>query len=62
MLGAGEETCLLNLLREKKFITRDDANRFKILNLNYIISSLISAGFKIKKYSVKGEKRYELKQ
>jgi len=62
MLGAGEPICLLNLLRKKKFITRDDAYRINILSIDYIISSLISAGFKIKQYSVKGEKRYELKQ
>mgnify|MGYP005819973375 FL=1 len=62
MLGAGEPLCLLNLLRKKKFITCDDAYRINILSIDYIISSLISAGFKIKKYSVKGEKRYELKQ
>ena len=62
MLGAGEETCLLNLLREKKFITWDDADRLSILSLDYMISLLQSAGYKIKKYSVKGEKRYELKK
>ena len=62
MLGAGEELCLLNLLRKKKFITCDDAHRINILGIEYLVSFLQSAGYKIKKYSVKGEKRYELKQ
>ena len=62
MIGAGEERCLLNLLRQKKFVTRKDADKLRILSFNHILSSLISAGFKIKQHNINGVNAYELRK
>jgi len=62
MIEAGNLTCLLNLLKRKKTVTTDDAYKINIISVDYHISTLISAGFKIKQHKINGVKAYELRK